>query len=190
MVSGLKWRMGFSWGAVLLFGGAIAFAVMANGLLRWLGVIGAIAVGAFIIFQYKQYNTTGWRQVHFRAMIAYARFVGEEEARADKEGRPFSRVNACRELGLAISGTDRAANVEAMVLALEQEKGNYLASLLEANAEKLLPQLSASKVLGLSNILRRFELGPQLVVANIVENSFGSLEAARYAVALLKHEAY
>lgn len=190
MASDLKWRMGFGWGAVVLLGGSGTLAVLANGLLRWSGVVGLIAAGAFIIFQYKKWNTKGWRQVHFRAMLAYARYAGEETVEAQQEGRPFSRVNACRKLGIAISGANRAANVEAMVLALEQEKGDYLARLLEANAEKLLPQLSATQVSELSRQLRRFELGPELVVANVVENTFGSFEAARYTLALLKRDVH
>jgi hypothetical protein len=76
------------------------------------------------------------------------------------------------------------------VLALEQENGDYLVRLLEANAETLLPPLSPNHILNLANVLRRFELGPELVGAHIVEHTCGTLESARDTVALLKHEAY
>jgi hypothetical protein len=190
MTSNLKWRMGFGWGATLCLAGSMALAVFASGLLRLAGVAGVIIAGIFSIFQYKKWNSKGWRQIHFRAMLAYARCAGEESAEAQQQGRQFNRANSCRNLGIAISGWDRAANVEAMVLALEQEKGDYLARLIETNAEKLLPQLSPTELSEITNQLRRFELGPELVVANIVENTFGSMEAACYALALLTREAH
>jgi hypothetical protein len=190
MVSDLKWRMGFGWSAVLLFGGAIGLVVMTKGLPRWAGAVGIIIMGTFIVFQYKKWNTTGWRQIHFRAMLVYARCAGKESVRAKQAGEPFCRVNACRELGIAICSKNSVANVEAMVLALEEEKGNYLANLLEANAECILPKLSVNEVLKLADQLRRLEFCPELVVANVVENSFGSQEATRYAMAVLKREAH
>ncbi len=186
----LKWRTGFGWGVVAVIGISTAGFILTGGVLRWISLLVALVATADMIFQYKKWNTHGWRKVHFRAMLAYASVAGQEMVRAQREGRPFSRVNACRELGFLVAGRDCATNVEAMVLALEQEQGHYLANLLETHSEEVLPNASATQVSELADHLRRLELGPVLVVANIVENTFGGLEAARYAVAVLKREAH
>jgi hypothetical protein len=72
-----------------------------------------------------------------------------------------------------------------MIFALQREQGSYLAALFEKHARELLPKADVEQVSNFSNVLRRVELGPQLIVANVVENTYGSLEAARHALALL-----
>jgi len=165
MVSDLKWRTGFGWGVVVVLAISAAGFILTRGVLRWISVLVALFAAADMIFQYKKWNTQGWRKVHFRAMLAYANVAGQETVRSQQEGRPFSRVNACRELGLLIAGRDPAANVEAMVSALEQEQGDYLANLLETHREEVLPNASATQVSELADQLRRLEKGSSPLLA-------------------------
>lgn len=118
-------------------------------------------------------------------MLLYAAIAAKETVDAKRANREFSHVQACRELGFALTGKGREANVEAMISALQCEKGHYLAALFVRHAQKLLPKAGVEQVSNFSNVLGRVELGPQLVIANVVENTYGSLEAARYSLALL-----
>jgi hypothetical protein len=185
MVSALKWRFGFGWGSVSLVIVFVTVSLASTGVIRWVAIVIAVLAFVFLIVQYKNWNTKGWRQVHGRAMQLYAPIAAEETFNAQRERREFDHVRACRALGLALTGKGREANVEAMISVLQREQGSYLAIIFESHARELLPKVDAGQVSRFSDALRRLELRPQLVVANIVENTFGSLEAARYALALL-----
>jgi hypothetical protein len=185
MVSGLKWQFGFGWGSVSLFVTFVVICLTSSGIVCWITIVITILAFAFLVVQYKNWNTKGWRQVHGRAMQLYAPISAKEMFNAKRANREFNHAQACRELGLTLTGKGREANVDAMISALQQEQGGYLAFLFEGHARELLPKADVEQVSNFSGVLRRVELGPQLVVANVVENTFGSLEAARYALALL-----
>ena len=174
------------WGTVSIVAVFVVISLASSGIVRWSAIVMAIISFAFLVIQYKNWNTKGWRQVHGPAMLVYAGIAGEESARAQLANREFDRVRACRELGLRLTGKGREQNVEAMISALQHEQGNYLAALFERHAQELLPKINVEQVSSFSNVLRRIEFGPQLVIANVVENTYGSLEAARYSLALLK----
>ena len=186
MVSGLKWQFGFGWGSVLLFVAFVVISLASSGIVRWIAIVISIFALAFLVVQYKNWNTKGWRQVHGRAMHLYASIAGKEMGNAKPKNKECNRVQACLELGIALTGKGRELNVETMISALQHEKGSYLASLFEKHARELLPTADIEQVSNFADVLRRVELGPQLVVANVVENTYGSLEAARYALALLR----
>jgi len=118
-------------------------------------------------------------------MWLYQSIAAEETVNAKRSNREFSHAQACRELGFVLTGSGRETNVEAMVSALQHEQGSYLAALFVEHAQELLPKANPEQIEEFSDVLCAFKLGPQLVVANIVENTYGRLEAARYALALL-----
>src|SRR5258708_887668 len=99
MASDLKWRTGFGWGAVLVavFAGTAAFSFA--GVTRWLGLAAAMLAASFMIYRYRKWNGCAWRQVHFRAMLAYSGIAGREHANARESGRAFDFGNACTQLG-------------------------------------------------------------------------------------------
>jgi hypothetical protein len=185
MVSDLKWQFGFGWGTVSIIAVFVVISLASSGLVRWIAIIITIPSFAFLVVQYKNWNTKGWRQVHGRAMLLYAAIAAKETVDAERGNRKFDRIRACRELGLVLTGKGREENVEAMISALQREQGSYLAALFERHAREVLPKADVEQVSSFSDVLRRVELGPQLVIANVVENTYGSLEAARYSLALL-----
>ena len=82
-------------------------------------------------------------------------------------------------------GPGRETNVDAIIDALECEKGSYLASLLERHETEIFPESDGQAFQAILAKARKVEFGPSLIVCNIVENSVGSLEAAKYVLALL-----
>jgi hypothetical protein len=112
MVSNLKWRWGFGWGAVGLFVLLVAVSFEPTGIARWIALPTALLVLAFIIFQYRAWNTKGWKQVHNRAMLVYATIAGEEMGRAQREEREFDRVHACGVLAQVLSSQRPVASNE------------------------------------------------------------------------------
>lgn len=190
MASDLKWRTGFAWGSGVLLTASGLGAALLGGWPRVLLACVAALVAFFMFAQYRKWNKPGWHSVHFRAMLAYANAAGAELARSRAAGSAFDRPAACRTLALMICGAGKAPNVDAMIAALQIEQGNYLASLLRRHASELFPSAEDDRIQRFLGAMAQVEFGPQLVICSVVENSFGRLEAARYALALVTKEAH
>jgi hypothetical protein len=57
-----------------------------------------LLIFVFLIYQWRKWNKYGWQQIHYRSMLAYAAIARREAARAQQEGREFSKINACHAL--------------------------------------------------------------------------------------------
>jgi len=189
MASDLKWRTGFDWSAILVIVSAGAAALLSAGVTRWLGIAIAMLAAAYMINQYRKWNGRGWRQVHFRAMLAYSGIAGREHANARDSGRAFDLGAACTQLGLLLCGEDRKSVVDAMLMDLTRVQGAFLAGLVERHAVEVLPGAPFEFRRDVISRLRGIRLGPQLVIASVIENTHGGAEAARYAVALVTGDA-
>ena len=189
MASDLKWRMGFGWGAVLVGLSAGAAVVSFAGVTRWLGIATAVFAAAFMTYRYRKWNGRGWRQVHFRAMLAYSGITGRERAIARDSGGAFDFGHACTQLGLLLCGEDKKPVVDAMLLDLTRAQGAFLAGLVEQHAAEVLPGSPFEFRRDVIARLRAVRFGPQLVIAYVIENTHGGAEAARYAVALVTGDA-
>jgi hypothetical protein len=189
VASDLKWRTGFDWSAILVIVSAGAAAVLSAGVTRWLGIAIAMLAAAYMIYQYRKWNGRGWRQVHFRAMLAYAGIAGRERANSRASGRAFDLGTACTQLGLLLCGEDRKSVVDVMLMDLTRVQGAFLAGLVERHAAEVLPGAPFEFRRDVISRLRGVRLGPQLVIASVIENTHGGAEAARYAVALVTGDA-
>jgi hypothetical protein len=87
-------------------------------------------------------------------------------------------------------GHGREANADAMIQELVKECGDYFAELLEKYAGRVAPELDLETVRMIADKIRQLDFGPQLVIGNIVENTFGGEEAARYVIALVTKKAH
>lgn len=184
MASELKWRMGFGWEPVLVFAFGTVSAFLWTGFTRWLGVAVAAGAAAYAVYRYRKWNGRGWRQVHFRAMLAYSNIARREDALALQSGRPFDVRVTCSALGLLLCGEDKVPAVDAMLKELDRYQGAFLAGLVERYAAEVLPGASAELRHEVTARLRAVRFGPELVIASVIENIHGGPEAARYAIAV------
>ena len=189
MASNLKWSMGFGWATVLSLALGLWLLIDGTGTLRLFGGLIAIVGGVYAVTQYRKWNSTPWRRLHFRGMLLYSRIVGRHSARGQGQQRDFDIVAACRELALAMTGPGKEVNVDAMIQALMQEKGRYLSQLLRPRAPEFFGGAEVSKVESLLKRVEELEFGPDIVMCNIVENTYGEEEAARYAFAICSGDA-
>jgi hypothetical protein len=184
MASRLEWRTGFGWEPVLILACAAAGAVVSTGVVRWLAILLMAITGGYLVYRYRKWNGRAWRQVHFRAMLAYSGIAGRENAIARQAGRPFDVRRACSSLGLLLCGEDRQPVVETMLAELDRSEGAFLAGLVERHAAEVLPGASFEVRNAVIARLRSIRFGPELVIASVIENIHGGAEAARYAIAV------
>jgi hypothetical protein len=184
MASNLKWRLGFGWGIVLIATFSVLAALSFSGLIRWLGLAVALTAGVHMVYQYRKWNGRGWRQVHFRAMLAYTGIAGREQRLAREGGREFDLRGACSQLGLLLCGENNQPAVDAMLADLGRQQGSFLAGLVERHSGEVVPGMPAELRRDIAARLRGVRLGPQLVIGAVIENTYGGPEAARYAVAV------
>ena len=184
MASDLKWRTGFGWEPVLVFACALVAGVAVTGMTRWMAVAVAVAAAIYAVYRYRKWNGRGWRQVHFRAMLAYSNIVRREDALARHSGRPFDVRVTCSALGLLLCGEEKVIAVDAMLKELDRYEGAFLAGLVERYGAEVLPGASAELRRDVIARLRAVRFGPELVIASVIENIHGGPEAARYAIAV------
>lgn len=190
MASDLKWRFGFGWGTVFVFAIGLLLLFGTDGPMRILGAVIALASGGYGISQYRKWNSSPWRQVHFRGMMLYSGIAGRHAERASAGDRPYDQLAACRELALTVVGPGKEANVDAMIEVLAQEQGRYLASLLRPRTGVLFKDLDPLRRDKILAEVEQLEFGPQLVLCNIIENTYGVEQAAHYAFAICSGDAH
>lgn len=130
-----------------------------------------------------------WQPVHKKAMRAFAAAAAKEHAQAQMEHREYDISNACRDLGLMMCGEDRAANVHAMISQLKEEGGLYLAGLIQEHGKDVLPGAGQDLIDRYTDHLKNSGMAPQLVICNVIENTYGREEATRYAMAVVLGDA-
>jgi hypothetical protein len=184
-VSGLMWRAGFDWVVVDLLVAASVGAIFLEGALRIAPASVALLILLLAFYRWHRWNKRGWRQLHHRAMLLYAQILGLEAGRAERENRTFIEVDACRKLALAmIRGRWRDASVEAMISGLVSDQGDYFVDILRQFGAEAAPKVNGETISLMAERLRSIEFGPQFLIGNVIENTFGGKEAARYAIAL------
>ena len=143
-----------------------------------------------LLYKYYIWNVTPWRKVHFRGMLIYAALSGVENSIAQNEGRDFNKINACRDMALYMCGPDREIFVNAMIEELRKEKGKYFSNLIKQYSSIILPEISQDNYKEIIDACNIMDFNPQLVIGNIIENTYGGEEATHYAIALLSGKAF
>jgi hypothetical protein len=162
--------------------------IFLNGVLKWIAIVLAVFTFLLMLTRYNRWNGAGWRKVHGRAMLAYASLAGEEMALSRQEGRQFNPENPCRKLAYRLVGYGKQNEADAMVNALVLEQGQYFSHLISLYGHEVEPRLSEQQLMKLQEVTDQFEIGPQLVIGNVIENTFGGEEATKYVMAILKKE--
>jgi hypothetical protein len=182
-VSGLVWRAGFGWTLIDLLVAASVGAIILAGALRIAAVGVVVLILLLAFYRWHRWNKRRWRQLHHRAMLLYAQILGLEAGRAERENRTFNKVDACRTLAFAmIRGRWRDASVAAMISGLVSDQGEYFVDILRQFGAEAAPKVNGETISLMAERLRSIEFGPQLLIGNVIENTFGGKEAARYAI--------
>ncbi len=165
-------------------------AIVFGGVARIVFIVLTVFSGTWLGYKFYTYNGSPWRRLHFRGMLLYAECVGKEAGRARIEGRTFNLMNVCRDMALLMCGIEKELFVRAMIEELVKEKGDYFAQLVESYRAMVLPKAMDEQISNIVETVRKIDFCPQLVIGNIIENTYGGEEAARYVVAVVTRQAY
>lgn len=184
----LYWALGFGWISLATLVALACLTILTTAWLR--GVFGSLTALwlSFLAYQCYRWNGSAWRRMHHRAMLMYAAIAGSESGRASREGRPFDFKRACTVLAEDLSGKKNSAAIENLIEYLNLSTGPYFQQVLKDESARLFGNDVARR----DKFLRaaaQAEFGPRAVIAHIVQNTYGTPEAARYIVAVLNGEA-
>ncbi len=189
MVSNLYWQFGFGWYHTIIMFSCIFFTYYLKGVPRGIFLTLSAFLIIFSLYRYYRWNNRPWRKLHGRGMLLYARYAGIEEAMSTREQRPFSVVIACTAMALDMCGVHKEPHVSTMVTALEEEKGLYFMHLINDYRQRIDCNISDLDLAEILESVIKVKMCPQLVIANIIENTYGAAEAAKYVIALSRGDA-
>jgi hypothetical protein len=182
----ISWYFGFGWLSVAT---VIACAVGINrlsGPIVWVLYVPFLVVALYMTVRFRLYNTEKWRRVHGRAMLAYAKLAGREYDTARREGREFDVRVPCHGLAEQLFGSGQTAEVGAL---LGDGRKRYYRDLVDAYPQIFLKGIGEDRRDAVLDGVRRdidsSELGPDILIAKLIERKHNRLEAAIYLRALL-----
>lgn len=180
----LKWRFGFGWFSVWLLILFVANVNSTTGFLKIVLILFSAITFFYMVYKYRKWNGSDWRKIHFRGMLLFSQLAEMEMATAKDERRDYDLKEVCRQLGIGICGKDKEINVNAMIEELYEENGGYCVRLIETFCPD---HLILSDTLKLAS---KIDFSPQLVMCNIIENTYGEEEAIKYIEALICGKAH
>ncbi len=186
-MSKIRYLCGFGWGTLILFAALLAISVHFTGPISWISSVLLTFVTCYMLYQIWKYNGSPWRRIHFRAMLLYAHAAGIESYLAEREKRSFQTGNACQSLAnyYIVDEVDAYSTISI----LDMFGGKHVADALINHKRELFPQINEELFKDMINHLYSLKLCPQIVIAKIIDQTYGEKETAKYAYALLTGDA-
>lgn len=189
IMSNLYWRFGFGYPALIFWFLIVLGVFYTNGFIFFVFLVLLIMQTGFLIKRYKDWKSIIWKQIHNRAMFVFSGIAGEESGRARAENREYSMYNACEKLILLMTNTPFATTeITDTLVDLEDVAGLYFVELLYNHLDEfqeLYPQVDDKAIEAAADVFRKITFGPQLVIAKVIENTYGAKESLRYGMALI-----
>ena len=139
----------------------------------WIILILAIIV---LFVWWRHHNSDPIRSIHNKAMRIFAHYAGLEMAAAKRDGREYDVSVPCQQMALDMCGADKKENVKVMISELQDELGAYFLEILSSGYVTTTPDLI--------NRASVDKMCPQLVIANIIDNTYGRETASIYVLGL------
>lgn len=182
----IAWYFGFGWVSILTVVACGVGINLLTGPVTWVLYVPFLLVALYMTVRFRLFNAQPWRRVHARAMISYARLAGQEYDAAKEGGREFDIKAPCRALAAEqLSGTG-TEEIEAL---LGDGRKAYYKEVVDAYPEVFLSGIRedrhAAALQGVRRDIEASELGPDVVIAKLIERKHDRREAANYLRALL-----
>lgn len=182
----IAWHLGFGWpsiATVVACGIGIQFLPAPFSLVLY---IPFLVVALYMSVRFRLFTRQPWRRFHARAMASFGRLAANEYEAARREGRDYDIRNPCRSLARELFGDDGGellddAGRKAYYRGLATE---FAPLFVEGVADDRRNQVAA----GIASDIEASRLGPDVLVARMIETRHSRREAANYLRALMAGE--
>lgn len=182
----ISWFFGFGWLAIVILIASGIGINLSDGWLRWGLYVPFMIAGVYMTVRFRLYNTQLWRRVHSRAMIEYAKLAEREYDAAKNENREYDVKVPCRGLAEHLFGQDRIAEFAPL---LEEGRKTYYKDLVDGYPQIFVESLPADRqekaIERVRSDIDASQLGPDILIAKVIEQKHNRREAANYLHALL-----
>jgi hypothetical protein len=178
--------LGFGWSSILTVVACGVGINLLTGPVAWALYVPFLLVALYMTVRFRLFNAQPWRRVHARAMIAYGRLAGQEYDSAKEGGREFDITAPCRAFAAEQLPGIGSEEIEAL---LGSGRKRYYSQLVDAYPEVFLRGIGEARHPAVLESVRRdieaSDLGPDIVIAKVIERRHDRREAANYLHALL-----
>ncbi len=182
----ISWFFGFGWTSILT---VVACGIGINLLsdpVAWALYVPFLLVALYMTVRFRIYSTQPWRRVHSRAMIAFGDLAEAEYEAAKRENREYDIHIPCNGLARQLFGDGSDV---ASALLLDGKRKTYYKELVKAFPEVFLSGVAEARrdtVLGgIDQDIEASKLGPDILIAKMIEQKHSRAEAANYLHALM-----
>lgn len=187
-VSRMYWHIGIGWPTVLFALLMYSMIYLSDGWLRWVFIVISFMWTVLAIYRFKRWTGSPWRKIHFKSMLVYAAMSGKEAGESKMENREFDILNPIYSmLHIMVPGNDRETADDIYQYISEHGSSN-LYHILDKHIRGLMP---LANEIDLQNLMIQFANAPvsaNLAIAYMVESEHGTLESAKYIIAILRNE--
>lgn len=185
----IAWFLGFGWPSVITVVACGAGINLFDGPVVKVLYIPFLLVAFYMTVRFRLFTRQPWRRAHARAMLAYGKLAEQEYEASKREGRKYEIAVPCRKLAETLFGPE-SDGVSALLL--DDHRKNYYKGLATEFPQVFLEGISEkrqAKVLeGVERDIDGSKLGPDILVARLIEKKVSRREAASYLRALMAGE--
>lgn len=178
--SSLYWDKGFGMPTILINVILGTVTYLSSGMIQGIILSFLILSLIFTFYRYYHWNGSPRNRVNGRAMLLFTHHSGKELYRSKNENRPYDIAKPCYRMAVDMCGNEKILEITDMIRFLSDEKGNYFAYLIKNNAKNVFPTMGNTTIQNYITMTNRIDMCPQLVIAHVLENSYGPIEATKY----------
>lgn len=182
----ISWFFGFGWTSVLTVVVSGVGINLLSGPVVWVLYVPFLLVATHMTARFRLYSTQPWRRVHSKAMLAFGDLAGAEYDAAKRENREYDVAVPCAGLATHLFGEGSA---EALTLLKDENRKSYYKELARDFPEVFVKGIANEKheavLAGVSRDIEASKLGPDILIARMIESRHSRSEAATYLHALL-----
>jgi hypothetical protein len=182
----IAWFLGFGWGSILTLAVCGAVINFLSGPLAWALYAPFLFVALYMTARFRLHSTQPWRRAHDRAMIDFGELAGAEHDAARRDGREYDAAVPCAGLAARLFG-EGDAGVSGHLS--DEGRKSYYRELVKEFPRVFLEGIAEERkkaVLdGIDRDIDASRIGPDILIARMIERKYSRAEAARYLRALM-----
>lgn len=187
-VSKLYWNTGIGWPTILFALLMYSLSYFSDGWIRWVFIVISFFWTVLAIYRFRRWTGSPWRKIHFKSMLVFASMAGREKAESNSLGREFEILNPLYGLLHAMIPYNDKDAADSIHQDICDNGSSGLYHILDKHIRGLIPLASEIDLQDLMIQFANAPVGVNLAIAYMIEYEHGTLEAAKYIIAIMRNE--